>query len=118
MSQLCSLQLVVCTAYSSLFRLQVTVHNVMSVAVLYSADHLLKEAAGFVLGHLCDQSTHTPDKWEYTRVNWRATHTALAFLNDIIEQLFPRVFHHHDDVRRGCDHLVPTPLAGITPRHI
>ena len=36
----------------SLFRLEISMNDMMSVAVLYRSYHLLKESSGFVFAHL------------------------------------------------------------------
>lgn len=68
----------------SLFRLEITVHNVVTVAVLDGGNHLLEEAAGLVL-----------------------VHAALALCDNVVEQLFARILHDHDDVCGRRDDLVP-----------
>lgn len=36
------------------------------------------------------------------------THPSFSLRDNVVEQFFPSVFHHHDHVGRGSDDLVPT----------
>jgi hypothetical protein len=95
----------------SLFRLQVPVHDVMPVAVLYRANHLLKEPAGFIFWHLRISAYPHPSisvsGSARLSVRGGCTYTAFALLDNVIEQLLPCILHHHDHVRRRRNDLIP-----------
>lgn len=64
---------------NSLFRLQIPMNNLVSMTILNGTDDLLEKPPGLTLLH--------PSLVHY-----------------ILEQLLPRIFYHHDDIRgRGDD---------------
>lgn len=80
-------------AWHSLFGLEITVNNLVSMAVLDGTNDLLEEASGFVLGHL-----------GVNRGSRGLAH--LAFGDNVVEEFFTGVFHDHDDICRSRDDFV------------
>lgn len=71
--------------------------NVMPVAILYRANHLLEEPSRLILAHLLS-----------ARFPSRVAHPSLALCHDVVEQFLAGILHHHDHVGRRGDHLVST----------
>lgn len=83
----------------SLLGFEVAVYDVVTMAVLDSADHLLEEPAGLVLVHLPLSASER----QYCHA---CTYPSLALGNNVVEQLLASVLHNHDDVGGSCDDLV------------
>ena len=71
-------------------------HNVMDVTVLDSTDHLLEKAPRLVLLHLRESAPART-----------ITHASLALGDNVVEELLSCILHHHDDVCRRREHLIP-----------
>lgn len=83
------ISLAIARLLDSLLRLQIPMHNLMPMTILDCTNNLLKKPPRLGLLHP-------------------------SLVDDILEQLLPRIFDDHDNVRTGGDHLVELDDMGMS----